>query len=158
MSGTILNPGFCPICERGPRGPRGSEGPTGPSGGPTGPTGPSGGPTGPTGPSGGPTGPTGPSSGVAPLIASAQVNSTGTFIAQQGFSGITHVATGQYDLDLSNPPADLNDLSVSVTQGGSVGGQQSVLFNNPNIVTVYTFDAAGVAADRVFLISVYDLT
>lgn len=135
--------------ERGERGHRGRDGHDGHDGS-----------TGPTGSTGftGATGPTGP--GVAPVIAAAVVNgTTATYISQQGFTGaITHVGVGVYDLLLLNPPANLNNAVVEVTQISSAAGQEGVTFSSPNHVVVHTFNGAGVAADRDFMVTVYDLT
>ena len=151
-------------------GDTGATGSTGPTGA-TGPTGPSDGPTGSTGPTGatgigatGPTGTTGPSGSFPPIIAAGTVNSGGTFFPfeQTGFDPtITHVPlSGQYTLTFLNPPPPLpgvNALVVLLTQAGFVGGQQSFLFAALNQITVYTFDAAGVPADRIFSITIYSL-
>lgn len=140
--------------ERGERGKRGERGERGERGheGPTGPTGPSG-TTGSTGP----TGPTGPS--VAPVIAAAVVNSNGVFISEQGFTGITHTpGSGVYVLTLANPPLSSNDLAVVVTQANILAGQVSYLAPAANQVEVHTFDAAGLAADRIFTVIVHDLS
>ena len=94
-----------------------------------------------------------------PLIAAALVEDDGTFISQRGFTGIVHVpASGLYVLTLANPPADLNNLVVEVTQGGTVAGQEAASFGLPDLINVRTFDAAGVLTDRIFMITVYDLT
>ena len=133
----------------------GPAGPTGPAGGPTGPTGL--GATGPTGPTGlGTTGPTGP--GTFPgLIAAATVNSTGTFVAQTGFSASTHPATGQYTLTMITTPVSLINIIPTAMVAGGAGGQISYLFTAPNVIDIFTFNALGVAADIVFSIVVFDL-
>ena len=147
--------------QREGRGPRGHEGPRGPTG-PTGSTGVAS--TGPTGPSStgstGATGPTGPTgvAGVAPIIAAAEVNSDGTFISEHGFSASSHPATGQYTVTLTNPPANLNNLAVSITLAGNAGGQVSFLTNTGGIIDVFTFSSGGVATDKIFSIVAYDLT
>lgn len=122
------------------------------------------GPTGPTGPSGaGATGPTGPTgSTVPPILAAAIVNSDGTYITQTGFTGaIGTPATGQYQLTLENPPPSppgSNALLVLITIAGSAGGQNSYLFDSDSVVHAYTFDAAGAAANKIFSITVFDLS
>lgn len=145
------------------RGKRGRTGPTGPTGS-TGSTGPIG-PTGPEGPDGfdgptGPTGSTGPAGegGVAPLIAAAKVNFTGTFATQSGFTSISHPSTGNYQLTVTNPPANIVDLLAEVTVIGNLASTATVLFTAPDLIDVSTFDATGTLADRNFVITAYDLT
>lgn len=158
----------CRECQarRGKRGRTGATGPTGPTG-PEGPEGPEGldGPTGPTGPDGadglpGPTGATGPAGegGVAPLIAAAKVNFTGTFASQRGFTSLSHPSTGNYQFTVTNPPANIVDLLAEVTLIGNLASSATVLFTAPNLIDVSTFDATGTLADRNFVITAYDLT
>jgi hypothetical protein len=146
----LINPLCADECdERGKRGRRGYQGSTGPTG-PTGPTGSTG--------STGSTGPTG--TGVAPLFAAAQVNSVGTYIGQQGFTGpISHVSgSGVYELTFTNPPVSLNNAAVTVSITGLVGGQVSFIFTSGTVVQVHTFDAAGAPTDMIFTITAFDLT
>ena len=152
----------------GSTGPTGA-GATGPTGGtgPTGATGPTG-TTGPTGPANGPTGPTGVG-GVAPAIAVATViaNANGSFptgyISQKGFTGsVTHVgSSGIYDLTLTNPPANLNNLAILVTLGGSSTPVTDVVAiwetSGTNVVVVSLISPGG-AVDRGFSVAVFDLT
>jgi hypothetical protein len=143
--------------KRGKRGKRGHDGHDGHDGrdGDTGSTGPTG-PTGSTG-SAGATGATGPGS-TPPVIAAANVNSNGTFFGNpHGFSGVTQLGTGQYRLTLSSPPALPNNISAQLTLAGLVGGQISYL-TGPTTIDVFTFNAAGVAADKIFAVAVFDLT
>ena len=67
-------------------------------------------------------------------------------------------ASGIYDLMLANPPGDLNNLAVVVTQLGLVDGSSTWLANTPNHVIVRTFDTAGALVDRSFSVNVFDLT
>jgi hypothetical protein len=59
---------------------------------------------------------------------------------------------------LANPPVDLNNLAVLVTQGGLVDGSAAWLAGVPNHVIVRMFDGAGVLVDRGFSVAVFDLT
>lgn len=175
---------------RGPTGPTGASGPVGATGS-TGPNGIPGDPgtpgatgatgaTGPTGPTGavgtpgaagnpgalGPTGPTGPGSGaLAPLIASASVAADGTFTAQKGFSTVTRTVPGEYHLVLQSPPADLNNLSVVVTQGPTNlafpvadVGLSMYSFTAPNEVVVITTTVGHGDLNAPFSVVVYDLS
>jgi hypothetical protein len=93
------------------------------------------------------------------VIAAANVNSDGVFFGNpQGFSGSTHPATGQYTVTLTSPPANPNNILPLIQLGGFVGGQNSYLITTPGTIDVFTFDATGVAADRIFGIVVLDLT
>jgi hypothetical protein len=129
------------LTSEGPRGPRGRTGPAGSSG-------PSG--------SSGPTGPTG-ASGFPPAIAAATVGSNGGFAASSGFSASSHPGTGQYTLTLTDPPANLTDAVPAGWIAGSSGGQISFETTLPNILNVFTFNAAGAAADQTFSIVVFSL-
>lgn len=145
----IITPG----CEEEERGRRGRRGTTG-APGPTGPTGPesAAGPTGPTGA-------TGPGN-FPPIIAAATVNSTGEILEQTGFSGITHPVTGEYVLTFTNPPPPTPGTSaivVLITLASFVGGQSSYLFDALDQVHVYTFDATGAAANKLFSIALFSL-
>jgi hypothetical protein len=93
------------------------------------------------------------------------VNSNGTFIEQTGFASVSNPLTGQYVLTLTTPPPVFpgpgnNGLVVLVLQVGLVGGQTSYLFDPPadsGIIRIFTFDAAGVAANSIFSIAVLSL-
>lgn len=182
---TFLNPIGCSDCEgegergeRGERGKRGhrghrghdghdgrdgSDGSTGPTGftGSTGPTGPTGftGATGATGPTG-PTGFTGPTGAAAPvgvpqIIAAANVDGDDAFLGiVTGFSGLLHFAVGHYILTVTNPPVDPNNLLAVAMQVTISGGQISYGFS-AGLLQIFTFNAAGVAADRAFSVIVY---
>jgi hypothetical protein len=97
---------------------------------------------------------------VARLTAAALVNSDGTFPVEDhpGFSAVVHSGTGVYQLTLTSPPANPNNLIVT---SGIVGFSPSfVTFINPtpNIIEVHTFDVAGTAVDRVFEVIAFDTT
>ena len=127
--------------ERGPRGERGRRGHDGSAG------------------SAGPTGPAGVA-GVAPVIAAANVNSGGVFLTQQGFAaGITHTPTsGIYVLTMANPPSDPTAFAVQITQSNSGGGMSTWADGGSGTIIVNTFNDAGVATDRIFSITIYDLS
>jgi hypothetical protein len=95
---------------------------------------------------------------VAPLIAGAKVNFGGTFAAQRGFSSMSHPSTGNYQLVVLSPPADIVDLLVEVTIVSNVPSFATVLFTAPDIVDVSTFDFTGTLTDRNFMITAYDVT
>jgi len=94
------------------------------------------------------------------FVAAATVNSNGTYIEQSGFTGsIGTPGTGEYQLTMENPPiSGPNGIVVQITVGGLVGGQSSYLFDSNSVVHVHTFDSGGVAAVRVFSISMFSLT
>lgn len=123
------------LTSEGPRGPRGRTGSTGPSG-----------PTGPTG-----------ASGFPPAIAAATVGSNGGFASSSGFSASTHPGTGQYTLTLTDPPTNLTDAVPTGWIAGPSGGQISFQTTMPNLIDVFTFNAAGAATDQTFSIVVFSL-
>jgi hypothetical protein len=92
------------------------------------------------------------------VIAAANVNAGVFFGNPHGFSGSTHPATGQYTVTLISPPSDPNNILVLISLVGSLGGQVSWLITAPGTIDVFTFNAAGVAANMTFSIVVYDLT
>jgi hypothetical protein len=181
----------CEKNEKDRRGHRGTVGPTGPSGltgdpgtpgdpGASGPTGPEGipgdpgaaGNTGPTGATGalgvpgdpGLTGTTGPGgAGLAPVNATARVTENGAFTAQHGFSAITHPSTGEYQLTLSSPPADINNLSIVATLGPTptptaLSFPVAFSLNVPNQIVIFIKDSTNTAADAPFSVTAYDLS
>lgn len=87
------------------------------------------------------------------------MNSGGTYAAQSGFTGaITHIAlSGVYSLTLAVVPVDSDLLAIEVTQASAVGGEATISFVSPGVVTVNTFNSAGVATDRAFMVTVFDL-
>jgi hypothetical protein len=123
--------------------------------GPTGATGAIG-PTGATGATGA-TGPTGPAS-TPPVSAAGNVAGAAFFGTPHGFSAVTHPATGQYTVTLTTPPADPNNILALFSVAGIAGGQTSWLVTPPGTIDIRTFNAAGVPADMVFSVVVYDLT
>jgi hypothetical protein len=137
--------------ERGKRGHRGHDGETGPTGA-TGPTGS----IGTTGSTGG-TGPTG-TTGFPPIIAAATVNVGGTFASQTGFASLTHPSTGQYNFQLTNPPVvQANTVVIGMIISGGIAGQITATLVAGGF-NMFTYDPAGVLADRFFAVAVYDLT
>lgn len=148
--GVILNPGFCPPCERGKRGPTGPTGSAGTPGGPTGPTGAAGSSTGT-----GATGPTGPAQ-TPPVIAAANVAENATFNAQSGFSNLTFISLGIYQLTLANPPVSATDLVVSLSLNGPVNAAATFVFISNSVIQVETTQS-GAAANEAFAIVVYSL-
>jgi len=93
------------------------------------------------------------------VIAGAKVLANGTFAAQQGFVGSSQLGPGEYDLLLASPPASLTDaVAVATILDPSPGGEVTVNFGVPNHVFVHTSNSAGVSADHLFMIVVYDVT
>jgi len=66
-----------------------------------------------------------------------------------------------YEITLVTLPVDTDNLAINVTQvaNGSpgVGGEETAGFVAPGVIAVVTFDSTGTAADRGFMITVYDL-
>lgn len=93
-----------------------------------------------------------------PVIAAGLVNVDGTFLSQIGFATLTHPGPGQYSFQLSNPPVIVNNaVPVATILNGSVAGQVTFIIV-PGGFDVVTYNAAGVATDRLFSIAVFDLT
>jgi hypothetical protein len=97
------------------------------------------------------------------VIAAAVVGAGGTlFSRQSGFVGlgpVSHPAVGEYHLQLSNPPADLNNLVVApALVGVGVDGEIAWFPNGPDEVVILTSDSAGVPEDANYSLVVYDLT
>jgi hypothetical protein len=86
------------------------------------------------------------------------VNADGTFFSQFGFASLTHPTTGQYNLQLTNPPADLNNvIPVALLLGASSGGQITFILATGGF-HMLTYTATGVQIDRIFSVVVFDLT
>jgi hypothetical protein len=97
--------------------------------------------------------------------ATARVTANAAFTSQKGFSAITHPATGEYQLTLSSPPADLNNLTVVATQGPTsitfpvnTAGFVAFSLTAPNQILVFTKDDGNNLADLPFSVVAYDLT
>jgi hypothetical protein len=86
------------------------------------------------------------------------VNADGTFLSQFGFASLAHPVAGQYDLQLTNPPAVANNtIPVATILAGSAGGQITFILLIGGF-EILTYNAAGVQTDRIFSIVVFDLT
>lgn len=93
-----------------------------------------------------------------PAIAAGLVNSDGTFLSQSGFASLTHPGAGQYSFLLTSPPVNVNDtIPVATILNASVAGQITFVLTVGGF-DVVTYNASGVATDRLFSIVVYDLT
>ncbi len=84
------------------------------------------------------------------MFAAATVNSTGTLIANKGFTAIAHVpGSGIYTLTAATFPTNPNDVAVVITQAGLADGASTWLAL-PGQIIVRTFNTAGAAADLNF--------
>lgn len=95
-----------------------------------------------------------------PILAAAFVDTNlVTYKTQIGFlGGITHPGVGQYILTLSSPPVDMTKLVTAATLNTAFGGQISYQYG-VGTIDIFTFDATGVAADKIdFSLVLYDLT
>ena len=92
--------------------------------------------------------------GGIPLLATAAINSDGTVLQSQGVAVVTHVGTGNYSIQLTNPPTQ-NDVIPQVTPKGTtvpVGYVASV--NAFSTIIVHLFDDTNTAADFPFYLTV----
>lgn len=94
------------------------------------------------------------------LFAIANVHSSGAFLMNRGFSLVTKTGTGVYVLTLQDS-ISLIDAATALA-GMSKTGAASVSIDDDDgsdgaTITVYTFNAAGAAADNDFSIQVQDV-
>ena len=97
------------------------------------------------------------------MIAAGLVANPGFFVSEQGFDPpIAHVpGSGVYVLTLTNPPPTLANAVVTAllsTNPGTPGQVVRTADIGLNMITIETFNAAGVPTDLSFNIVVHDVT